>query len=158
MIFSASLFTWLIDFLLPKLAVNCDTTMQDRLYYDPFRNLYLYLFLKRIRFHLNFWFDHLIFLIWFALCYWQVGFSPSHIRVGPALHPRLDHVYPYKLTNNYTYPIFMLILFVAMHGHNCLSCIINELALGDSAPVVIYAATKSTMWQSWWIWLLTQKR
>lgn len=27
---SASLFTWLIDFLLPKLAVNCDT-MQDRL-------------------------------------------------------------------------------------------------------------------------------
>ena len=42
------------------------------------------------------------------------------MRVGPAFRPRLDHEDPYKLTDNYTYSIFMPTLPVATHGHNYL--------------------------------------
>ena len=59
-------------------------------------NLYLYIFLKQVRFPPK-------FLVWSVLCYWQVGLSPSSMQVRPALHPRLDHVDPYKLTHGQLY-------------------------------------------------------
>ena len=54
-------------------------------------HLYPYLFLKQVRFPSK-------FLVRPVLRHWHVGLRPLHMQVRQVLHPRLDHVNPYKLT------------------------------------------------------------
>ena len=79
------------------------------------------LFLKQVRFHLNFLFGLSKFLVWSVWYHWHVSLNASLIRVGSALRPRLNHVNPYELnTSTHTYMIFISILSATTHEHNYL--------------------------------------